>query len=60
MADKLCLSVNVTGGENIMSNPLLKAHGFAKINGKHQEILIDTPITSVKDFVQAFEQLFKS
>lgn len=59
MSDILILSVDVMRGENIMGHPLLKAHGMAEINGKKREIKIDTPITSVKDFVEAFEGLFK-
>ncbi|MBC8276211.1 MAG: hypothetical protein H8E40_14755 [Chloroflexi bacterium] len=58
MSDKLCLGVDVEG-ENIMGNPLLKAHGFTRINGKYREIKIETPITSVKEFIEVFEGLFK-
>lgn len=58
MSDILILSVDVSG-ENIMSNPLLKAHGFYREKGDEGTIEIETPITSIKDFVNAFEELFK-
>jgi hypothetical protein len=47
MSDILILSVNVSG-ENIMSNPLLKAHGFYREKGKEGTIEIEMPITSIK------------
>ena len=58
MKDELILTVKVKG-ENIMSNPLLVADGVALIGGKRRDITINTPITSIPDFVNAFEGLFK-
>lgn len=48
-----------TKGENIMRNPLLVATGIAFIGGKPREINIETPITSIMDFIEAFEGLFQ-
>jgi hypothetical protein len=59
MTDKLCLNINVKG-ENIMGNPLLKVHGIAKIGRKYQEIDIETPVTSVEEFILAFRDLFEA
>ena len=56
--DILILSVNISG-ENIMSQPLLEAHGFYREKGKREEIEIKTPITSIGDFVKAFRALFE-
>ena len=58
MGDTLILNV-VIKGENIMRDPLLSANGIAFIKGKKREIKVETPITSVADFVEAFEGLFK-
>lgn len=58
MGDALILNV-VIKGQNIMRNPLLTANGLAIIKGKKREIKVETPITSVKDFVESFEGLFK-
>ncbi len=49
----------VIKGENIMRDPLLSANGLAIIKGKKREVKIETPVTSVNDFVEAFEGLFK-
>lgn len=48
-----------TKGENIMRNPLLVATGIAFIDGKRRDIDIETPITSITDFIEAFEGLFQ-
>ena len=58
MEDTLILNV-VIKGENIMRDPLLSANGIAIIKGKKREIKVETPVTSVSDFVEAFEGLFK-
>ena len=58
MEDVLILTVRVKG-QNIMSNPLLQADGIALISGKLRDIKVETPITSIPDFVDAFEGLFK-
>ena len=58
MEETLILHV-VIKGENIMRNPLLSANGLAIIKGKKREVKIETPVTSVSDFVEAFEGLFK-
>lgn len=58
MGDFLILTV-VIRGENIMSNPLLKATGVAMVKGKSQLIEKETPITSIPDFIEAFEGLFQ-
>lgn len=58
MKDKLILNVTIEG-ENIMSNPLLVAEGIALIGGKPRDIKIETPITSIPDFIKAFKGLFK-
>lgn len=58
MKDYLLLTV-VIKGENIMSNPLLRATGVAMVKGKSQLIEKETPITSIPDFVEAFEGLFQ-
>jgi len=58
MEDFLLLTV-VIKGENIMSNPLLKATGVAMVKGKPKLIEKETPITSIPDFVKAFEGLFR-
>ena len=58
MEDTLILNV-VIKGENIMRNSLLSANGLAVIKGKKREIKIETPVTSVSDFVETFEGLFK-
>jgi len=58
MEDTLILNV-VIKGENIMRDPLLSANGLAIIKGKKREVKIETPVTSVSDFVEAFEGLFK-
>ncbi|GAJ13539.1 unnamed protein product, partial [marine sediment metagenome] len=39
--------------------PLLSANGLAIIKGKKREVKIETSVTSVSDFVEAFEGLFK-
>ena len=58
MEDFLVLTV-VVKGENIMGNPLLKATGVSMVKGKSKLIEKETPITSIPDFVEAFEGLFK-
>ncbi len=58
MEDILVLTVNVRG-ENIMRNPLLVAEGVALIDGKLRDIKVETPITSIPDFIDAFEGLFQ-
>lgn len=58
MEDTLVMIVH-TKGENIMRNPLLVATGIAIIDGKQREIKIETPITSIPDFIEAFEGLFR-
>ncbi len=58
MEDILILAV-VIKGENIMGNLLLKATGIAVVKGKSQLIEKETPITSISDFVEAFEGLFQ-
>jgi len=58
MKDFLILTV-VIKGENIMSNPLLNATGVAMVKGKSQLIEKETPITSIPDFIEAFEGLFQ-
>ncbi|GAJ04973.1 unnamed protein product [marine sediment metagenome] len=42
-----------------MSNPLLKATGVAVVKGKSHLIEKETPITSIPDFIEAFEGLFQ-
>ena len=61
MGEELVLSV-VVKGTNIMSNPLLVAHGIAKLKrkAKPRTIHIETPITSVETFVDLFEELFNA
>lgn len=59
MADILVLTVHIDG-ENIMSQPLLKANGVYRVRGKSKEIKIETPITSIPEFVKAFEELFQA
>lgn len=58
MEDILILTVRVKG-ENIMGNLLLEADGLAMVKGKLRDIKVETPITSIPDFVDAFEGLFK-
>ena len=58
MENLLVLSV-VISGENIMRNPLLKATGIVLVDDKPQVVEIDTPITSVTDFIEAFKGLFE-
>ena len=58
MEDTLILIVKVKG-ENIMSNPLLAADGVAIIKGKPRTITLTTPITSIADFIEAFQDLFR-
>lgn len=58
MEDYLVLTV-VVKGENIMRNPLLRATGVYSIKGKSRLIEKETPITSIKDFVEGFEGLFQ-
>lgn len=58
MEDVLILTVRIKG-ENIMSNPLLEATGLAVIKGQLRDIKVETPITSIPDFIDAFEGLFK-
>jgi len=58
MEDYLILTV-VIKGENIMSNPLLRATGVAMVKGKSRLIEEETPITSIPEFVEAFEGLFQ-
>ncbi len=58
MEDKLILTINVRG-ENIMRNPLLVADGVALIGGKLRDIKVETPITSIPEFIEAFEGLFQ-
>lgn len=58
MEDVLILTVRIKG-ENIMGNPLLEANGLAVIKGKLRDIKVETPVTSIPDFVDAFEGLFK-
>jgi len=58
MKDYLILTV-VVKGENIMSNPLLKATGVAMVKGKSKLIEKETPITSIPDFLEAFDSLFQ-
>ena len=57
MGDSLILNV-VIKGENIMRNPLMSANGMAVIKGKRKEIKVETPVTSIADFIEAFEGLF--
>lgn len=57
MEDILILTIGIKG-ENIMGNPLLVANGLAVIKGKLRNISIETPITSIPDFIKAFENLF--
>lgn len=59
MADILLLTVNIDG-TNIMGNPLLKALGYYRVGKKERKIKIETPITSIPEFVKAFEELFKA
>lgn len=56
--DVLLLVVTVKGG-NIMRNPLLAASGLALTGGKPRVITVNTPVTSVPDFIEAFEGLFQ-
>lgn len=56
--DRLVLNIDIRG-MNIMNQPLLKAHGIARINGKYEQIEVDTPILSVGEFVKVFLSLFK-
>lgn len=56
MEDVLVLIVRVDGG-NIM--PVLAADGVAFIGDKRRDIKIETPITSIPDFIEAFEGLFQ-
>jgi len=56
--DTLLLIVKVKG-ENIMRNPLLVADGVAFIGGERRDITIEAPITSIPDFIEAFEGLFQ-
>ncbi|GAI40119.1 unnamed protein product, partial [marine sediment metagenome] len=49
----------VIKGENIMSNPLLRATGVVNVNGKSRLIEKETPITSIPDFIKAFEDMFQ-
>ena len=56
--DSLVLNITINGS-NIMGNPLLKAQGVAVTKGRTRQITKDTPITSVKDFVEAFNGLFQ-
>lgn len=58
MQDQLVLNI-VIQGENIMSNPLLTANGLAIVKGKKREIKVETPVTSIGDFIEAFEGLFR-
>jgi len=58
MEDILILTVRVKG-ENIMRNPLLEADGIAIISGKLRDIKVETPITSIPAFIEAFEGLFQ-
>ena len=58
MGDYLLLTV-VIKGENIMRNPLLRATGVVNVKGKSRLIEKETPITSIPDFVEAFEGLFQ-
>ena len=58
MKDYLLLSV-VIKGENIMGDLLLKATGVTVLKGKSQLIEKETPITSIPDFIGAFEGLFQ-
>ena len=58
MQDQLILIVKVKG-ENIMSNPLLAADGVVIIKGKPRTITLTTPITSIADFIEAFQDLFR-
>ncbi|GAH95110.1 unnamed protein product [marine sediment metagenome] len=58
MEDQLLLIVKVKG-ENIMRNPLLAADGVAFIGGERRDIAIETPITSIPDFIETFEGLFQ-
>jgi len=58
MEDYLFLTVLIKG-ENIMSNPLLRATGVAMVKGESRLIEKETPITSIPDFVEAFEGLFR-
>ena len=58
MEDYLLLTV-IIKGENIMHNPLLSATGVVKVKGESRLIEKETPITSIPDFVEAFEGLFK-
>jgi hypothetical protein len=58
MEDYLLLTV-VVKGENIMRNPLLQATGVAVIKGRIQAIEINTPITSIRNFIAAFNGLLQ-
>jgi len=58
MEDYLILAV-VIKGQNIMSEPLLKATGVAMVKGKSQLIEKEAAITSIPAFLEAFESLFR-
>lgn len=58
MEDMLILIIKVRG-ENIMSSPLLSADGIALIKDKPRTLKLSTPITSIADFIEAFEGLFR-
>ena len=58
MEDFLLLTV-VIKGVNIMGNPLLKATGVSVVNGKSKLVEEERPITSIPDFLEAFEGLLK-
>jgi len=56
--DYLLLIVMTKGG-NIMGNPLLRATGVTMVGGEFTLIEKETPITSIPDFLEAFEGLFQ-
>jgi len=56
--DRLVLNIDIRG-MNIKNQPLLTAHGISRINGQYDQIVIDTPTTSVSEFVKVFLSLFK-
>jgi hypothetical protein len=58
MEDVLILVVTAKG-ENIMGNPLLSASGLALIGDEPRVITVNTPVTSVLNFIEAFEGLFQ-
>jgi hypothetical protein len=56
--DQLVMILRVNR-ENNSRNPLLAADGVAIIDGKQRDISIERPITSIPDFIEDFEGLFR-